>query len=145
MMKIKIKLLILIIPIFCFGACRNDEEKGQILFIQNHSNYRIVPIFAFYKSMDNRDICIKPTNKFEMADLEDVTIPPISSKTQTGIANFLIDHPSDTLYVYIYNRIDIDNMSCEEFNRERPIQKSWAITKADAEAMNWTLVYELEE
>lgn len=140
-MKIK-KILILIIPIFCFGACRNNEENGQILFIQNHSNYHIVPIFAYYKSMDNRDICIKPTNKFQMADLEDVTIPPSSSKTQKGIANFFIDHPSDTLYVYIYNRIDIDNMSCEEFNSERPIQKSWAITKADIEAVNWTLVYE---
>ncbi len=98
-MKIKNILSILIIPIFCFGACGNDEEKGQILLIKNHSNYRIVPSFAFYKFMDNRDICIKPKNKFEMADLEDVTIPPISGKTQKGVANFLINHPSNTLYI----------------------------------------------
>lgn len=143
-MKIKNIILVLIIPIFCFGTCRNEEELGQSLIILNNSSEKIVPAFAYFPT-DSINICIKPTNKFEKAAIEDATIPANSSKKLEGIARVLVNHPYDTLYVHIYNRIDIDNMSCEELNMERPIKKSWAITKADADALNWTLIYSPEE
>jgi hypothetical protein len=140
-MKIRNIILMLIIPVFCFGTCEKEEES-QKLFIQNNSNEKIVPAFASF-SMDTRSICIRPTSKFERGALEDVTILPNSIQYIKGVAN-MFDH-FDTVYIHIYNRIDVDTMFCEEFNRERPIQKRWAITKSDAEAMNWTLVYTPDE
>jgi hypothetical protein len=138
----KFVLLIFISFLFCNGSC--EHEEGQRFTIQNNSSEKIVPAFAYFP-MDSINICIKPTNKFERAALERVTILANSSQRQEGVASIFINRPQDTLYVHIYNRIDIDNMSCEEFNRERPILKSWAITKADAEAMNWILVYSPKE
>lgn len=49
--------------------------------------------------------------------------------------------PNDTIYIYIYHRIDMDTMSCDEFKAKFPVQKRYSITKADAEAMSWRLVY----
>ncbi len=32
-------------------------------------------------------------------------------------------------------------MNCEEFNAKNPYKKRYALTQADAEAMNWTITY----
>jgi len=139
-MKIKDIFLVLIFPVFCFGTCKNGEEPAKSLIIMNNSSEKIVPAFSYFPT-DSMNICIQPTNKFEMAALEDATIPANSCRKQDEVAKVLINQQYDTVFIYIYYRIDIDKMSCEEFNRERPIRKRWAITKADADFLNWTLIY----
>lgn len=144
-MKIRNIILGLIIPIFCFGTCRYEDDINQNLVIQNNSDYHIVPRFAFFSFPNDRYICLKPDNDIHRRELKDATISPDSSKKQKGQASSLINNPQDTLYVYIFHRIDIDTMSCEEFNEKRPVQEVWKITKADADALNWTLVYDPTE
>lgn len=139
-MKIRNIVIALIFPLFCFGACRNDDLQKQILIIYNNSNESIVPAFS-YTPMDSINICIKPTDKFERVALEDATITANSSKKHENVVSMLTNNIQDTLYIYIYNRIDIDSLSCEDFNKRRPIQKSWVLTKTDAEALNWKLIY----
>ena len=57
----------------------------------------------------------------------------------------MISHPKDTMYLGVFNRIDIDTMSCEEFEKTFPLKKEWKVTLADMEACDWTLVYTSEE
>jgi hypothetical protein len=141
-MKIKNIILIFIIPMFCFGTCENKEE-GHGIIVQNNSNEDIVPLCAYFPLMDKTPAptCIESGSKFERASLDRAQIPANSSKKMSGVATVLIERPQDTLYIYLYNRVDVYEMSCEEFKQKNPIQKRWAITKADAETMNWTLEY----
>jgi hypothetical protein len=135
-------IIIFAITIFCFGTCRNEEE-GQSLIVHNNSSKDVVPSCAFFPLMDKTPAptCIELGTKVKRATLDRVQIPANSSKKINGAATVLIERPQDTLYIYLYNRIDVDKMSCEEFKQKNPIQKRWAITKTDAEAMNWTLEY----
>ena len=143
-MKMKMKIIILsmlLISTFFAETCVKKEE-GQSLIIQNNSNEKIIPYVAcIHPTLDKDPGCLKPSGKFERSDYLDGQILPKSSKKFEEIGSLFINHPLDTMYIYLYNCIDIDNMSCEEFRQKNPIQKRWAVTKSDVEACNWTLVY----
>ena len=133
-------LLIFVSALSCNGSCEKREEQRCI--IQNNSREKVVPACDYFSTEeDSMDICIKPTTQSEKSALERLTIPANSSKNHDGIANTIIARPFDTVYIYLYNRVDVDNMSCEEFNEKRPILKEWRVTFADMEACDWTLVY----
>ena len=73
------------------------------------------------------------------------SIKPHSSKNMVNIAASILNKPNDTTYIWVFNRIDLDTMSCDEYNKFFPLKKEWKVTMADMEACNWTLEYTPKE
>jgi len=74
-------------------------------------------------------------------------ISPYSSR-KIGIdimVDYLQTYPNATWFLAVFNREDIDNMSCEEFKKAYPLKKEWQLTFEDLQACDWTLVYTPEE
>jgi hypothetical protein len=66
-------------------------------------------------------------------------IKPHSSKDIIGLRYL---DSQDTVFIHIFNRIDMDTMSCEEFKQKHPLKYEWKkVTVTDMEACDWTLEY----
>ncbi|MDR1180637.1 MAG: hypothetical protein LBL13_01470 [Bacteroidales bacterium] len=147
MKKYKFSLLIFIFVFFCNGSCK--EKMGEyFITIQNNSDKEIICIGLMNISVAQDSLCIKPTTKFEYEDfIYNNMIKPYSSRKIEidMIVKEMQIYPDIVWYIGVFNRIDMDTMSCEEFKQKYPIKKEWQITLADMEAVNWTLVYTSEE
>jgi len=75
----------------------------------------------------------------------DRMIKPHSSKNMIYLAASMLYKPRDTTYICVFNREDLDTMSCDVFVEKYPLKKEWKVTVEDMEACNWTLVYTPEE
>ena len=143
-MKIKSIIFVFIVPIFCFGNCRNEEEQRQSLIIRNNSDKEIIIINSFRSVVQDTSCFIQNMTKMEYQDfIYYRMIPPHSNKNfeRARWGESMISHPNDTLYIGVFYRTDIDEMSCEEFEQAFPLKKEWKVTVADMEEDNWTLVY----
>ena len=134
---------ILFFALFVNGSC--EYKEGHRFIIQNNSDLEIISIFDMYYSISQRPVCVKPDTRIEYGDfIYHSAIKPYSSKNfeRTRAAEYLMSHTTDTIYIGVFNRIDIDTMSCEEFKEKYPLKKEWKVTLADMQACDWTLVYE---
>ena len=134
---------ILFFALFVNGSC--EYKEGHRFTIQNNSDLEIISIFDMYYSISQRPVCVKPDTRIEYGDfIYHSAIKPYSSKNfeRTRAAEDLMSHTTDTIYIGVFNRIDIDTMSCEEFKEKYPLKKEWKVTLADMQACDWTLVYE---
>ncbi len=134
---------ILFFALFVNGSC--EYKEGHRFIIQNNSDLEIISIFDMYYSISQRPVCVKPDTRIEYGDfIYHSAIKPYSSKNfeRTRAAEDLMSHTTDTIYIGVFNRIDIDTMSCEEFKEKYPLKKEWKVTLADMQACDWTLVYE---
>lgn len=147
MKKYNLILLAFLFIIFYGSSC--EEKKGQYFIIQNNSDMEIIIVFSRFKSMLEPH-CMSSTTLTTMEYQKFVrnsTIKPHSNRNfeERNLKESLTKHPNDTLYIGVFNRIDVDTMSCEEFEQEFPLKKEWKVTLADMQAVNWTLVYTAEE
>ena len=62
-----------------------------------------------------------------------------------NIATSILNALTDTVYIWVFNRIDLDTLSCDEYNKFFPLKKEWKVTQKDMEACNWTLEYTPDE
>ena len=143
-MKIKSIILVFIIPFFCFANCKNEEEQGQSLIIRNNSDKEIIIINSFRSVVQDTSCFIQNMTKMEYQDF--IYYRMISPHTNKNFnrnrwGESLISHPNDTLYIGVFYRTDIDEMSCKEFEQAFPLKKEWKVTLADMKLDNWTLVY----
>ena len=126
------------------ASCERKTDKFSITIV-NHSDLEIISIFDMYYCIPQRPVCVKPDTRIEYGDsIYHSAIKPYSSKNfeRTRAAEDLMSHTTDTIYIGVFNRIDIDTMSCEEFKEKYPLKKEWKVTLADMQACDWTLVYE---
>ena len=144
-MKIhKFILSLFIFTLFYNGSC--EKPRGQyFLTIQNNSDKEIIFQGSLYSSMqDTTCFNIKAWTTMEYQNfIYDRLIKPYSSrKIEIDMTvGFLQTHPNNIWSVGIFNRIDIDTMSCEEFIEKYPLKHEWRVTLADMESSDWTLVY----
>jgi len=135
-------LLMFIFALFCNGSC--EYEEGQQFLVQNNSGEEIIVVWSFNTPIPKQSACIKPTTEFEFEKLiHSSMVKPHSSKNfeRNRVSEWLMSHSNDTLYVGVFNLIDIDTMSCEQFEHTFPIKHEWRITLADMKARDWILVY----
>jgi len=137
-------LMIFTLFLFCNGSC--EHKEGQRFIIQNNSEQKIIIQFSQYIPVSQVPDCMKPTTSSEYQNfIRDRMINPYSSKNFErnggGIGELILSRPNDTLYIGVFNLIDIDTMSCEEFKQKFPIKHEWKVTLADMEACDWTLIY----
>lgn len=137
-MKTSISLFITFM-LFCCSTCDNNDEYKQNLIIQNNSDQEIIVNYGSFP-IDNNPFCLTQglTDMEYRSFIDHYSIKPNSKKNFNGD---IILNAKDTVYMYIYNRIDMDTMPCEEFDEKNPIKKRWALTKSDVEELNWTLNY----
>ncbi len=128
-----------VFTLFCSGSCENRIEQRFI--IQNNSEQEIVVIYSTFTI--NSPVCLKGNDtKQEYVDfIYHNAIKPNSDKNITGLGGLMIANLQDTTYIYVFNRLDMDTMSCDEFKLKYPLKKEWKVTVADMEEDNWTLVY----
>ena len=128
-----------VFTLFCSGSCENRIEQRFI--IQNNSEQEIVVIYSTFTI--NSPLCLKGNDtKQEYVDfIYHNAIKPNSDKNITGLGGLMIANLQDTTYIYVFNRLDMDTMSCDEFKLKYPLKKEWKVTVADMEEDNWTLVY----
>ena len=131
-------IFIFILQLFCFGSCEKTEPFGII--IHNNSKQDIIIIYGSSFKLEDRPNCIKPNTSFEYKDMiSDLCIKARSSKNFEML--FSSVNKFDTVYTYVFNRADVDTLSCEEFEKINPIQKRWDLTKKVMEQQNWILSY----
>jgi len=143
----KFVLLILIFFLFCNVSC--EPREGQRFIIQNNSEQEIIIQFSQYTPVSQTPDCMKPATKFEYQNfIYEKMIKPYSSKNFErnggGIGELVLKYPNDTLSIGVFNRMDIDTMSCEEFEEKFPLKHEWRVTLADMKACDWILVYPQE-
>ena len=136
---------ILLLVLFVNSGC--EYKEGHRFIIQNNSDLEIIPIFDRYYSISQRPVCVKPDTRIEYGDfIYSNMIKPYSSKKIgiDGLVEHMQTYPDIIKWwsLGIFNRIDMDTMSCEEFKEKYPLKKEWKVTLADMQACDWTLVYE---
>ncbi len=112
--------------------------------IQNNSEINIIIVWSLSGPLPKESNCIKPSTESEYEELIHTNmVESHASKDfeRVRLGEWMMAHPDDTLYVGGFNLIDIDTMSCEEFEQEYPIKHEWKVTLADMVSCDWTLVY----
>ncbi len=139
----KFILLIFISTLFCNGSCES-QEKQYFITIQNNSDKEIVFQGSLLSSIAQDSMCFKPMTGMEYEDFIYLRLikPYSSRKVEIDIIVKNLQANPDIMWsLGIFNRIDIDTMSCEEFEQQFPLKKEWKVTLADMQAADWTLIY----
>jgi hypothetical protein len=148
MNKYRYILLIFISVLFCNSSCEHQEDRQRFI-IQNNSDKEIIVLFSESNAMEHKDkFCIKKLMRLEYGDLiRYYMIEPNSHKNIgiRGIGDRILEQPMDTLSISAFYRVDMDAMSCEEFEQEFPLKKEWKVTLSDMQAADWTLIYTPED
>lgn len=136
------KFILLVFSFFLFGSSSCESPKAQYyITIQNNSDNEVLIVGSLYSSVSKDSLCFKPTTKVEYENfIHYAAIKPHSIKKMK------IDKEQMQKYnlvwsLGVFNRIDMDAMSCEEFEQAFPLKKEWKVTLADIEMDGWTLVY----
>lgn len=147
MNKYKYILLIFISALYCCISCES-QDKHFFITIQNNTDKEIIYQGSLHSSVALDKMCFKPMTKKEYEDfIYSRLIKPYSSRKIEidMIVNNLQSIPNSTWSLGIFNRIDIDTMSCEEFEQVFPLKKEWKVTLDDMQACDWNLVYTAED
>ena len=134
--------MIFISLLFCNAGCKYEE--GQRFIIQNNSEQKIIIQISQYIPVSQVSDCMKPTTKFEYEKfIYEKVINPYSMKNleRNGIGELVLKSPNDTLYIGVFNFVDMDTMSCEEFKQKFPLKYEWKVTLSDMEVCDWILMY----
>lgn len=134
-------VFLFVLPLFINNNCKHNEEHPSFV-IKNESDKEIVVQFSLYGPIGQDTCCMKPQTTYEYSELmHSKVVSPNSEKCFEEMAELMIHHPADTLYIGAFYLDDIDTMSCEEFEQLFPIQKEWKITLSQLEELDWTLNY----
>ncbi|GHS89448.1 hypothetical protein FACS1894201_10820 [Bacteroidia bacterium] len=146
----KFILLIFISVLFCSGSSCERQEYQYYITIKNNSDKEIIclgmicnPTISDRTSIAQDTMCLKRQGRAYRNFIRDKMIKPYSSKKDGAdlTVKHLQTYPVLVWYIGVFNRIDIDTMSCEEFEQKYPLKQEWKVTLADMEACDWTLVY----
>ena len=137
-------LLLFVFILFCSGSCESPQSQ-YFITIQNDSDKEILFQGALYFSVAQDTTCfINSMTKMEYQNFIHYRLikPHESRKIEIDyIVKELKNNPNMIWSLGIFNRIDVDTLSCEEFKHKFPLKKEWKVTVADMEEDNWTLVY----
>lgn len=128
----------LIISAFCLSSCTPQQR----FTIVNNSDEEIM-VKRDGRSILRDSIIIHPdkTPKDEYKEiLWDTRIKPHSSRDIEHWGNWMYDYP-DTTFFGIFNTIDLDTMTLEEFKSKFPIKHEFKVTLQDMIDRDWTLIY----
>ena len=137
-------ILLLIIAVYVFVNCTSKTWRFVIV---NKSDEEVVAFHnrtSFLK--DSMDL-VHP-DKWSRRDYSDFlrrSIPPNSSKRMEYWEDFLQEWPNDTLFIGLFNRVDLDTMTLFEFKTKYPIKHEFKVILQDMINCDWTLVYPPDE
>ena len=133
---------ILLLVLFVNGGCEEKKyQEGKRFIIQNNSDKEIIVKGQGTIEYDFTNLCRENLTRFEYYDIiRDCMVTPYSNKNieRQRIAEYLMEHPNDTMRIIVFYRMDMDKEPCTK----SPVKKTWKVTLKDIEACDWTLVYE---
>lgn len=118
-------------------------SSHQRFTIVNNSEEEIMVVRHGRRSILKDSIIIHPDNtaKNEYEEiLRDTRIKPHSSRAIEYWGDWMYDYP-DTTYFGVFNTIDLDTMSLDEFKSKFPIKHEFKVTLQDMIDRDWTLIY----
>ena len=124
MKNFNIILALVVFMLYCSGCCKYRE--GLPFYIQNDSDQEIIATWNLYLPIPRENGCIKPPTQYEYEVLiSSLMIRPYSKRNfeSNRVREYMLTNPNDSLFVAIFNRIDVDTMSCEEFVQLFPLKK----------------------
>ena len=123
--------------IFVCGSC--EESHDQSLLIYNNSDKTVILTLSGFLIEHE---CRKPANKYDYNNM--LRNNAIGAHSKIDLKDRLSGSflsGQDTLFIQVFDRIDVDTMSCEQFAQIYPVKKQWELTKSEAELSNWVLTY----
>ena len=135
-MKSIIYLIVVLIIVVC-SSCEEPQYQSLILF--NNSDKTVILTLSNFPMPHE---CRKPSGKYEYNNM--LRNNAIGSHSKIDLKYRLSDSflsGQDTLFILVFDRIDVDTMSCEQFVQSYPVKKQWELTKSEAELSNWVLTY----
>lgn len=146
MKGLKSIMLLFVVLLLCGNSCEEKEDK-YIVTIQNQSNEELIYQGSTYEtSLADTIFCLKPDGKRSRQNMFRNSIKPHSYK-RIGI-DFLVNDLRENgvkWSLFLFDIMDVDTMTCEEFARKYPLKKMWTLTWDELEACDWTLMYTSED
>lgn len=146
----RVFVLIITSIFLCSGSCKKPVEDQYSIILLNNSDQEIIFVGSDVFSMSRDTFCYGTKNltKMEYQDfIYDFMISPHSSK-KIGIdcvIESIKDDPERSYSLGVFNRTDLDTMSCERFKQIYPLKKEWVMNLDDLLSGNLTLVYTPED
>lgn len=141
-----VRLFLLLLLVLNFISCRNEDTEVNSIKIVNNSNDDIVVFYgreSYYESLligGPREGNL--TNREYRDFLRERCITAHSSKQLDDLRTYIKEtFISDTLYMSVFNLMDYDTLSREEFKTIYPIKHEYKITLQYMQDQNWTIVY----
>ena len=142
--------LILTSMSLCSGSCERQVEDQYFIMLLNNSDQEIIYQGGCVLSMSRDTFCYSKTVMMRSEYEEfiyDFMISPHSSRMigVDGAIEIMKEDPVRSLSLGVFNRTDVDTMSCERFKQVYPLKKEWVLTLDDLLSGNLTIVYTPEE
>ena len=139
-------ILVIFTAMMCVTSCVSDNKKHDAIKIINNSNDDIVVFYgreSYYESLligGPREGNL--TNREYRDFLRERCITAHSSKQLDDLRTYIKEtFISDTLYMSVFNLMDYDTLSREEFKTIYPIKHEYKITLQYMQDQDWTIIY----
>lgn len=141
----KILLVLFFVLNLALVSCHDDNKGVDSIKIVNNSEDDIVIIYgreSHYKHMVIGGPKEGSTNREYLEFLRDGCIPAHSFKYLDHLKTIVCrSFESDTLFMAVFNMLDYDTLSREEFKSKYPIKYDYQITLQNMIDCDWTLFY----
>ena len=131
---------LLIITALCLSSC----TPHQRFVVVNNSDEEIMMLQNWFSFLKDTIFIVHPeeTPTYLYKEyLRDTRIKPHSSRNIENWGDWMYDDSEDTTYIAVFNIIDLDTMSLEEFKSKFPIKHEFKVTLQDMIDRDWTLIY----
>ena len=146
----RVCILIITSIFLCGASCEGPVEDQNSIILLNNSDQEIVYQGGCVLSMSRDTFCytraVMMKSEYEEF-LYDFMISPHSSRKigVDGVIEIMTEDPGQSLSIGVFNRTDLDTMSCERFKQVYPLKKEWVLNLDDLLSGDLTLVYTPEE
>ena len=141
-----VRLFLLLLLVLNFISCRNEDTEVNSIKIVNNSNDDVVILLQRDSFYDN------PTNEGGYPYLgtrqeyrDHIKYRCINAHSYKYLNNYKIYiselFVTDTLFMGVFNRLDYDTLSREEFKTIYPIKHEYKITLQYMQDQDWTIIY----
>ena len=129
----------LLITILCLSDCKSHQR----FVVVNNSEWEIMMLRSRYSLLKDTTFIVHPETTPEdlyKEILMETRVKPNTSRSIDYWGDWMHDYP-DTTFFGVFNIIDLDTMSLEEFKSKFPIKHEFKVTLQDMIDRDWTLVY----
>jgi hypothetical protein len=140
------KRMVLAFVVLLLYSCESNKD----FLIINNSDDDIIVVHNDESFVKNKPLFMHSDTwgskgEYNTEFLVATRIPAHSSDNRFAPKVFLLYEDIDTLFIAVFNLLDCDTLSFEDFKKKYPIKHEFKVTLQDMIDREWTLVYPPEE